>query len=237
MLRLSLMLAVLSLLPAAGDVPVLQKKAPGDVDLSAMVKECQRAVTKDHRLTLAWFIPFEFWETTLHQNKGLSAEQSSRFLDVLKAYSTLCVVRADISATGAFTYDERAAIEKAMSVTYAVGGGQHVSLVPVENLDESVSLVFDAMRPILSSAMGKLGGNLQFFVYADRDAKQQRLVAPDVAGGLTIHFADSSPSEGLTLSIPFPIDAFFVPRNCTSCKAALEASWTFCPWDGTKIGS
>jgi hypothetical protein len=213
------------------DANAAEKKALKDVDISALTKETQKS-TNAEGLHLAWWIPPEFWAVSMERENTLSDKARKRMLDVLNRYSMLAVVQADIGTLGNFSYYDRATITKGLKVEVTTAK-ETTALQFVDKVPEELDPLLKMVTPVLESAMGRLGENLNFFVYDDQ-GKDGRVISPYSQGALRVTLARKT-GEGLEPFVfELPLDSLYVPRHCPNGKPA-HISWMVCPWDGSKL--
>jgi hypothetical protein len=105
--------------------------------------------------------------------------------------------------------------------------------VPLAEVPQKLVPLLKVLGPILSSAMGPMGQNMNFFVLDDHK-KGGRLISPYEPGMLRITLTDNKGVKLEPLLIEFPLDSLYVPRRCPNGKPA-HVSWMVCPWDGSKL--
>ena len=208
-----------------------EKKQPKDVDVSAMTNETQRT-SYGGGVHLAWWIPPEYWEASLSRDGNVTDAARKQVLDTLRGYSMIAVVQAEVGALGNFTFYERDAVIKGLKLELS-DGKDWASLVPLAEVPQKLAPLLKVLGPILSSAMGPMGQNMNFFVLDDQK-KGERLISPYEPGMLRITLSDNKGVKLEPLLIEFPLDSLYVPRRCPNGKPA-HVSWMVCPWDGSKL--
>ena len=218
-------------LPLCANAGAFEKKQPKDVDISAMTNETQRT-SYAGGVHLAWWIPPEYWEASLSRDANVTDAARKQVLDTLRGYSMLAVVQAEVGALGNFTFYERDAVIKGLKLELS-DGKDWASLVPLGEVPQKLAPLLKVLGPILSSAMGPMGQNMNFFVLDDQK-KGGRLISPYEPGMLRITLSDNKGVKLEPLLIEFPLDSLYVPRRCPNGKPA-HVSWMVCPWDGSKL--
>jgi len=229
--RLILAFALVFALVYAIDAHAAEQKAMQDVDISALTNETQKATNSDG-VHLAWWIPPEFWAASMAHEKDMSEKARKQMLDVLNRYSMLAVVQADVGTVGNFSYYDRATVTKGLKLELMTAR-QTTALKPVEKVPDELDPLLKVMTPLLESAMGRLGENLNFFVFEDQ-AKGGRVLSPYAQGALRVTLARKDGSALDPFVFELPLDSLYVPRHCPNGKPA-HVSWVVCPWDGTKL--
>ena len=162
----------------------------------------------------------------------MSQADRDEVIDVLRNYSLLAVVQADIQALGNFRFYDLDTVAESLEITLE-SAGRRARLEPLEQVSSDLQPLLGALKPILASAMGNLGSNMHFFVLSDRNAEDERVIDPYEANVLRIGI-EKSDGERLNVVLETPINSLFVPRTCPNGKPA-HVSWKFCPWGGERL--
>jgi hypothetical protein len=211
------------------------KKKNIDVDTDAFTSETQIMLKGggSSSFSMVWWIPNEFWDAVLSQDKSMQQSDRDAMLDAMKGTSLLAVVQADISALGAFNYYHKDEIEKNLSISYKKSKGNVIDIMPMQKISSDLEIVLGVFKPILGAAMGNLGNNMHFYVLNDKSKITKRTLNPYTKGLLDIKLKDHNNTQ-LSGVIEMPIDALFVPRKCPNGKDA-HISWNYCPWSGDSL--
>jgi hypothetical protein len=194
-------------------------------DTQAMAKG-----TGDNHLAMVWWVPNEFWQSTLSRDMNTSAPDKKSLLDAISGVSLLGVVQADVSQFGAFSYYSKEEIEEKMSLSYLDADGKRLKLLPLHSIDPDLDIILRLFKPMLGAAMGSLGTNFHFYVLNDRVESSLRLLDPYKKGQIDIQLTRRD-KVSMKAKIEMPINALFVPRKCSNGKDA-HISWKYCPWTG-----
>jgi len=223
----------LTCLVAASALEASERKALDAVSTDALSSQGQRVVSDADSLHFIWWIPVEFWEATFAQDASVPEADADEILRVLRPYSMLAVVQADISSLGAFRFFDRDRVADGLSITYAPAGGAKPSrLMPLTDIDADLEVIIGVLRPVLAAAMGNMGENFHFFVLSDVRGGN-RVTSPYELGEIEVSLADGSAS-GVGTGIELPLDALFVPRQCPDGRPA-HVTWSYCPWGGERL--
>lgn len=228
-MRLLLALAMISL---ASFAHAIDRKEITDIDLNVLTVEGQVMTGGASDLALVWWIPAEFWEVSMRQESMVPDEQVNQVMGVLKNYSVLAVVQANVSPFGSFQFFEKEQIMKGMNVEFVRPDGSVETISHTEPSDPDLRIMLDQMRPILAQAMGSLGQNFYFFPLPDVDDDGERLLSPYDKGMIRVKLLNADAVH--TAELELPLDSLFVPRLCPNGKPA-HVSWNYCPWSGKKL--
>lgn len=213
------------------DVQAVEPKALKDVDVSALTNETQKSTNADG-VHLAWWIPPEFWAASMEREQDMPAKTKKQMLDILNRYSMIAVVQAEVGPLGNFDYYDRNTVTKGLKVELE-NGKDTSTLKPVDKVPADLDPLLKVMTPLLESAMGRLGQNLNFFVFEDKK-KGGRVISPYDPGTLRVTLARKDGAAMDPFIFELPLDSLYVARKCPNGKPA-HISWVVCPWDGTKL--
>jgi hypothetical protein len=202
-----------------------------DINTAALTSETQKISTIDG-VHLAWWIPPEFWEASLIKRHEISAASRESFMKSLRGYSMMAITQGEVRPMGNIEFYEREAILKGAKIELS-DGKNWSTIEPVEKVPDDLQQLIKLLGPTLEAALGKLGQNLQFFVFDDEVAGK-RLISP--FGNLTMRVSLTNKNGNAVPPMIFemPLDALYEPRMCPNGKPA-HISWVVCPWDGTKL--
>ncbi len=210
------------------------RKPIDEVDPAALNAETQKMKNPGSGMDFVWWIPPEFWQIVLTQDPSVPEAQVQQMIGVLRPYSVLAVVQADISPFGSFKFFDRDRVMAGLSVSIVREGGAISAISHLEASDPDLRIMLDQMKPVLAAAMGNIGQNFYFFPLPDTDSEGNRVASPYEKGTLRVRLSARDENLPSVLDIELPIDALFVPRICPNGKPA-HVSWKFCPWNGEKL--
>jgi hypothetical protein len=226
--------AFVSFMAVAGAAAAQERMSFERIALDALASDTQATPggTDDSYVALVWWIPFEYWAVAFSREEGMSPRERQEVIDVLRDYSLLAVVQADIQALGTFRFYELDAVAESLEITLETGG-RSKRIQPLDEVSPGLQPLLGALKPILASAMGNLGSNMHFFVLADRTDANERVIDPYEVNTLRIGL-EKRDGERLNVVLETPINSLFVPRTCPNGKPA-HVSWKFCPWGGERL--
>jgi len=197
----------------------------GEVDVVALTQETQKMSQDAGEMTLAWWLPEEFWKASLAQQKQLSAEQTENFLKVMRPYIVVVVVKGRIGLTSSFESEEF------VRTNTKVIDGQGNACSPLSDADveATAKAVLGMFKPMLSNTMGALGQNMHVVVFSAKAADGRQIVDTTQKGQFKVTVADKEFKWRL------PFDSALPKQTCAKCKEDCKGSWIFCPWCGTKL--
>ena len=184
----------------------------------------------DSHISMAWWIPSEFWRSVFKRDAGVSQAELQQMVDILDGVSLIAIVQADISAFGSFDFYPKDEVAKGLKIV--LNDGDRAKVVQQKtNISPDLQMLLSMFQPILGSSMGNLGNNMHFFVLDD--GEDERVLDPYEYGKLEVSLQKRGGKE-LNSYIQMPLNALFVPRICPNGKEA-HISWNYCPWSGQKL--
>jgi hypothetical protein len=134
----------------------------GAVDLRAFVQETQQSVTVSQQLTMAWWIPPEFWDVSLATNPNVSPETVAAVRNSFHDYQVFAVVRANMGLQGLTEAVSKA--DLVANTRFQIGDKAILPIDP-DKVPSGVQTMLGAMRPLISSMLGQLGQSMELIVY------------------------------------------------------------------------
>jgi hypothetical protein len=202
-----------------------------DINTAALTSETQKISTVDG-VHLAWWIPPEFWEASLVKRSEIPAAGRESFMKALRGYSMMAITQGEVRPMGNIEFYEREAIIKGAKIEL-FDGKNWSRIEPVEKIPDDLEQLIKLLGPTLEAALGKLGQNLQIFVFDDEVAGK-RLISPFGNSTMRVSLTNKNGNAVPPLVFEMPLDSLYVPRMCPNGKPA-HISWVVCPWDGTKL--
>jgi hypothetical protein len=220
--------AAVMLLAGAAAPAVEQAPAPPvGLDPQAIVRETQQVSQTEGAMTLAWWIPIQFWEATLAGKSRVPTANADAILKALGGYTMLAVMDAKIGALGKMDYTPADALAAEVKIKDAAGNVY--TPIPEDQLEGDTRTVLRVMSPILTNMLGALGENVRFFMFPAR-AKNGQALADATREGL--FYVEVGETE---FRWRLPLGSVLPAKICPVCKESLSGSYKYCPYDGTKL--
>jgi hypothetical protein len=216
-----IIVVVLTIFAMISTASALEKKSIDKVNIDAVIKDTQvSATTNGSHMNLIWWIPCEFWQAILANDKTTSEPDKEKTMKVFKPYSLLAVCQADISDFGAFRFYSKEQIQESLEITFRDTDGKDCKLVPLKEVDPDLEVLLGMFKPIFTAAAGNMGQNFHFFVLKDYDSSGMRIIDPYRFGAIRFHLGRQN-GEKIGANIDLPLNSLYVPRLCPNGKEAL----------------
>jgi hypothetical protein len=134
----------------------------GAADLREFIHETQQSVTVAQQLTMAWWIPPEFWDLSMAANPNLSAANAAEIRNSFHDYQVFAVVRANVGIQGLTGAASKADL---LANSHFQIGGKAIAAIEPDKVPTGVQTMLGAMRPLIGSMLGQLGQSMELIVY------------------------------------------------------------------------
>ncbi len=197
------------------------------VDLNTFIKETQKTTTGNGEVVIAWWIPIEFWQVTFEQNDDLTEAQKKSFIKALKEYSMFAIIDGETGDFGNIDYVSDEEIKKTLSLTNS--DGKTYKSLNSDDVSVELQTVLAAFKPVLKSMLGKMGENMNFYVFKDYDSKNNRICNPLDEGFVQLNFNKRE------VKWETPLGSLLPPKMCPIDKKPMSGGWKYCPIHGNEL--
>ncbi|SHK41734.1 hypothetical protein SAMN02745181_3769 [Rubritalea squalenifaciens DSM 18772] len=190
-------------------------------------------VGEDHMLFI-WWMPFEFWQSTISQDNTLTDLEKKEFLETLEDYSLVAIVQGDFTTLGTMKFYSREEVNKNLKITYQPEKGPATEIFQEQNISPELNVLLNIFKPMLAQMMGNMGSSMHFFVLKNTDGDDKKIIDPYQKGSIHFQVAKRKDKAIIKDKIDMPLNSLYIPRKCPNGKDA-HISWKYCPWTGKKL--
>ena len=221
-------IAVFCALPALLRAATETAAAPkaDSVDQSALFRDLTLTRNADNRITMAMWLPDEFWRAVLKASGRMTDKGVDDFVAVVRPYTLVAVLDAQRGIT-AYRYADMDALQG--EATIEDMRGATYSPLAADSVAEEVRNLIQTMRPLLANMMGAMGQHMEFLIFPSTDKTGHRIADPKSDGSLTIHLSDVALRYRLPLGSILP--ATLDPKTGES----FPGNYHFNPYTGGKL--
>jgi hypothetical protein len=194
-------------------------------DLREFVQETQQSVTASQQLTLAWWIPPEFWEVSLAANPSVPPATVTAVRDSFHDYQVFAVVRANMGIQGLTGAASKA--DLLANSRFQIGDKAIPPIDPTQ-LPIGVQTMLGAMRPLLSGMLGQLGQSMELIVYP-AVVDGQRLNDPLKPGAFQYSVYDQ------TFNWRMPLASLLPKKVDPKSHEEFPGNYQYNPYTGAKL--
>ncbi len=195
---------------------------------SEIAEETARAFRGKNHLVTFWWLPAEFWTAAAREMNRTPAEIAA-VQDLFDNYTLLGVM--DIQFAPDAKMDALSTVEIVRRLEVVVDD------VPFDVLRQ-VDPKLQQMTPELSYAfrvsLAELGRGLRLLPFANLDSLGRPILSGRKPGVMRVRYKGETDQPPLEFWWHAPLTAVEGTRKCPGSGAPMEASWSYCPWNGKK---
>jgi hypothetical protein len=220
--------AALSALPALSSAATDTAPAPGAdaVDYGALVRDLTLTRNADGRITMAMWMPDEFWRTTIQNSGRMTDKAIADYIAVMHPYTLVAVLDAQKGIT-AFRFTDMGTLIN--EVTIEDSHGTTYNPLPPDSVAEDIRNLIQMMRPLLTNTMGTMGQHMEILVFPSVDKAGHLIADPKSDGSLTVHLAN------IALRYRLPLGSILPPSLDPQTGESFPGSYHFNPYTGSKL--
>ena len=182
---------------------------------------------KDHLVTF-WWLPAEFWVAAAREMSKTPAEIAA-IGDLFDNYTLIGAMDLQFAPDGKM--DTLSTVEIVRRLEVKIGDVQFDVL-------KQVDPKLQQMAPELSYAfrisLAELGRGLHLLPFANLDSLARPIVSGSTPGVVRVRYKGETGAAPLEFWWHAPLTAVAGSKKCPGSGAPMEASWSFCPWNGKK---
>ena len=211
---------------------ILPSTRPGcaqkpNLDLMEIARETQKFSTEGGELNIVWWLPQEFWSTSIAANTNVKPAQIQMFTKFVHPYLIVGVVSGTVSTFAPPTYRTEAEIRSLIRLKDSDG----TTYPPIESsrLAASVPTLESLMRPSMAKMLGPLGENMNFFVFPGNRKDGSEVCDASRRGVCEVDLGEHR------FIWKLPLESVLPKQKCPVCGEMLSGAYKYCPYDGTKL--
>jgi len=198
-----------------------------EVSMTELIREIQQWNKKDNRMSLAWWIPNEYWRIALKGNKQIPQETINQFENVFEDYLMILACDLTINPDGTMSYTTEEEITKSITIL-DINNKKYFPLAK-NQIDEQALTLVENMKPFFSQALGQMGRGIHFYFFKVTDQNGKNLIDAKLQGQFKVSHSDSDFLWRLPLSTLIP------PKFCPVDNEKMKGTWSYCPIHGQKL--
>jgi hypothetical protein len=197
------------------------------VNLQDLVIETQRTTQTNGQMTMAWWMPQQFWEESMKANPAVPAAARDQVLAALGDYTVVAMLRAKVGVTGLTEVQPKAELVK--NAQFEINGKAIAPLSP-EQIAPGAQLVLAQLKPALASMAGQVGQSLELVIYPAK-ADGKLLVDASQSGTLQIKLYEE------TFKWRLPLGSLLPARVDAKTGESFPGNYQFNPFTGGKLSA
>ncbi len=197
------------------------------LDIMEIARETQKFSTEGGELNIVWWLPQEFWSTSIAANTNVKPAQIQLLTKFVHPYLIVGVVSGKIATFGPPVYRTESEIRNLIKLKDSDG----TTYAPIENnqLAASVPTIESLMRPSMAKMLGPLGENMNFFVFPGSRRDGSEVCDASQRGVCEVDLGDHA------FKWKLPLESVLPKQKCPVCGEILSGAYKYCPYDGTAL--
>lgn len=205
--------------------PALAGDAVYNPPLEVLMADIMKSDPSPSTVDQVFWFPTEFWQFAMMGNPDVSPSQAEQLVGVLEPYTMFAVIEGDMGPMGAVRFHPEADVRAGLSLR--LPNGETVRPLPNNEVAGDAVMLVNVMKPMFSAMLGPTGEHLEFFFFANRDAKGKPIIDPRSNASFTVNVGETPYVWQL------PLESLFEPQPCGKCARMMKGTWSYCPYDGT----
>lgn len=197
--------------------------------ISDFVKEIQQSKDYDGQYCIAFWFPWQYWETALLQGlKGQPMPQQYKdMISTMKQYNIIGAIDVKITPMGMVYGDEEIVRDSAVMIV-----NDSVRLKPLDPKEypEQIRELINLLSPIMKQLLGQMGQNQTWLVFPNRDSKGNAYADAKIDSRFEVHWRQNFPFKWR-----LPLDVLTPPKYCPVDGEKLSGKYKFCPYHGKEL--
>lgn len=220
--------ATTMLLALAGHIQAASNPLPtAEIKVDQLLRDTQRTSSSTDTLDLVWWVPPQFWDSVLSQNKDASEEMRAEVHALFARYTVMAVAHGKLGTFGVDSFTGEADLRRDFRLVDPRGGVHEP--IEAEQVDDKLEVMIQMMRPVFSSIIGQLGSNIHFFAFPAKDAGGLPIADPLSHGRLTARLGTTD------YVFRLPLGSMLVPKHDAKTGEVFPGSYDFNPYTGAAL--
>jgi hypothetical protein len=220
----NVMVAITCLLGNAPTPCLAQDSGP---DYGKGASETMRLVQQDGTTTMIGWLPHELWRAGVEKSNRSTASQKQAAIQLLERYFVVMVCRYETGPFGGYTFASEREIRDHLAIIDRDGVRYHP--LDYNSVPADFQNLLGFLKPMMENNMGRLGKNLDFYVFPAKSRSGQVFGKASVAGLLNIEVV------GASFSWRLPLGSLLAAKTCSRCGEKLSGAFSYCPYDATAL--
>ena len=209
-------------------MPLLTKaQVNNDINITELIREIQQWNKTDNKISLAWWVPNEYWSLALQGDKRIPKETVKQLENAFGDYVLIWACDLNINLNGTMNFTSGEEIRKTISVVDKQGKVHH----PLEKnqITEEALIIVENMKPYFAQAIGQVGEGIYPFFFQIKDKNKENLINATLPGQFRVSHSNSE------FLWKLPLVTLLPPKFCTVDNEKMKGNWLYCPIHGQKL--
>jgi hypothetical protein len=194
-------------------------------DVRGFIAETQQSSTVGQQLTMAWWIPAEFWDVSLAGNPNVTPDTAAQVHAAFQDYQVFALLRANTGLQGLSDVASKADL---LSNGRLEVDGKVIAPIDPDKVPAAVQTILGAMKPLLAGMLGQMGQSIELIVYpATSDG--HRITDPMKPGSFQYTLFEQ------TFHWRLPLASLLPKKIDRKSKEEFPGNYDYNPYTGDKL--
>lgn len=198
-----------------------------NIDLRALIKETQKMAQEPDKMTLAWWIPEQFWQASLEQNPNITKEQTDQILKTIRPYIMITVVDGQVGAFGGVTYKSAETVRN--SVKLKDTQGRSYAPLNESEIDADTKNMLQMLKPVMVNMLGQMGENMHFILFQRKDKDGKPIADATKKGSFKVIVGSKE------FEYRLPLGSVLPPKYDPETGEKFPGNYNYNPFTGRKL--
>jgi hypothetical protein len=194
-------------------------------EIREFINETQQSASVSQQVTMAWWIPQEFWDVSLTNNPSVSPKTAGDIRAIFHDYQVFALFRGTVGLQGLTGVATTA--DLLTNSRFQIGDKTILPIDP-DKVPTGVQAMLGAMRPMLSGLLGQFGQSMELIVYP-AVADGRRLNDPLKPGAFQFTLYDQ------TFHWRLPLASLLPKKLDPKSREEFPGNYQFNPYTGDKL--
>ncbi|WP_141456057.1 hypothetical protein [Pseudoxanthomonas sp. z9] len=200
---------------------------PQEVKLDALTRDTQKHSLGGGRMEMVWWIPPEYWQISVAQNKGTDPETTADLGRMFGDYNIVAVVQGTVASDMEYRFTPESDVRD--STVLIAPDGRVLSVVAEDKVPARLAATLAFLRPILANSIGPLGKSMYFLVFPGNDAAGKRLADPLGDGHLRVK------TSSKTHDFRLPLGSLLPDKRDAASGESFPGDFLYNPYTGRQL--
>lgn len=199
-----------------------------DKIMNQLINEVQQIKENDKSLKLVWWIPSDYWQIALEQQKQITPEQINYIKSLFDPYLVIAVgnYRLDL-ANREIVYESILSRESVL-----VTENDTNKLIPLKDSEidpQTFTILNSFLKPLFQQMLGKTGEGLEILLYKNDSDQGKKIIDARKKGRFNVKV------DLVDFHWNLPLVSLMEEKTCPVDQQKLQGNFVYCPFHGNKL--
>lgn len=198
-----------------------------DVSMNDLIEGTQYMTDDPDRVTMAWWLPDEFWKVSLAEDPTTTEEGAAEILALVSQYTLVIYVDGEFGPMGGVSFVTPDQLRQRARLQGS--DGQEVTPLDESDVSPDMMLLVGTMRPVIANMLGPFGQNMSFVLFPRKDANGRIIADATATDSFSMKLGD------LSFPVTTPVHSLLAGKACATCDREFRGDYKYCPYDRAEL--